>query len=165
MQAQQSVALTLEGAQLERPDWSYQAGRWTADAVGLGISMDVGMGNVASRGRLLGRPLALLYCCGMSWCEVVTTLGKGSGHVDHILEEVCLTKGPRLHACLSNQACRVALMRFPGGWGGWCLRGAGPTGVTPFLPTSTLIPSDIKQLYWPQLTLQTLLEGTGGKQM
>lgn len=37
-------------------------GRWTADATGLGISTDVGMGNVASRGRLLWRPLALLCC-------------------------------------------------------------------------------------------------------
>lgn len=44
----------------------------------------------------------------------------------------------------------------PGGWGPWCPRGAGPTGVTPLLPMSTLVPSDIKQLYWPQLTLQTL---------
>jgi len=42
---------------------------------------------------------------------------------------------------------------------------ARSAGATPFLLTSTLNLNDIKQLYWPQLALQTLFLKSGSKQM
>lgn len=116
MQAWQRVALTLEGAQLERPHWSYQAVRWEMNSRcnGAGNQHRCGHGQRGQQGQA---PVEAACPAVLLGCEVVPTLGKSSGHVDHILEEVCLTKGPGLHAWLNIQACRAALMRFSGVWG------------------------------------------------
>lgn len=42
---------------------------------------------------------------------MVPSLRKGSGHVEHILGEVCQMKDPRLYAWLSILARRATLMR------------------------------------------------------
>lgn len=70
MQAQQSVALTLEGAQLERPDWSYQAVRWEMDSRrnGAGNQHRCGHGQCGQQGQAPVEATCPAVLLGVRWC-------------------------------------------------------------------------------------------------